>query len=91
MMETQTCPNCNYSLNPTIGIEGETHDPLPTDFAVCIHCASLLKFDSALKLTMTDRAEIKAMALQEPTNYRKIAIAQNRIAIGNGQPYPPSV
>jgi hypothetical protein len=90
-MQTQNCPNCDHNLNPEIGIEGEPREPLPNDLAVCVRCSALLKFDEALKLALCSNDEIEAIALQNPTDYRRITTAQNRVAVGNGQPYPPSL
>jgi len=88
-MQTQNCPNCNYSLNPEIGIEGETRSPTTGLLTVCIHCAILLKFDATLALKLA--TDIDSIALQEPAIYRKLTVAQSRVAVGNGHPYPPNL
>ena len=86
----QNCPNCDQSLDPNIGVEGESQTPLAGEFKVCTNCIELLKFDAALKFKIVVEPEIDALALEKPAEYRKIATAQSRIAVGNCQFYPPS-
>jgi hypothetical protein len=56
-LELQFCPQCGYSLDAHTNTTGDGA-PEVGDISVCIECASLLRFDSDLKVQLTSMEEL---------------------------------
>jgi hypothetical protein len=68
------CPKCGKPADGGTGME-YTRDPKPGDWAVCLYCGALNRYDDRLRLYLPSRQERRRLA-RDPRLRRLLEIAE---------------
>lgn len=66
----QPCPSCGYEMDAAteLGSENKNSAPNPGDFALCLSCGEILRFDDKLKFRTATQKDLEDL---DPENYKK--------------------
>jgi len=73
------CPNCGGKLDAASEVFGGNAAPRPDDLSVCIHCATMLKFNDDLTVGLLTRDEFAQLPQSESVALLAIVLGVCRL------------